>query len=196
MFSLYPCSGLKQFRNYFKRPLYAAFFVKLFLSEFVIYLYIDWEVAMQNLNKSRFNMWRAVVAMVHADGVVTPHELSFIQDHIAHLNLSEGQLRTIGEDLKNAQDVYERFRLISDLEDQRDFFALARALSWCDGDFANQERMIIKHLEKALHDKESRHMLEESRDLVNEIELCDNQWRFKSERSKSLFGFLSKRKAA
>lgn len=149
-----------------------------------------------SLSESRFNMWRAVVAMVHADGVVTPHELSFIHDHISRLELSDGQLDVIKQDLKTAQDVYERFMVISDLEDQRDFFALARALSWCDGDFASQEQNILRHLQKALDDKEARHMLEESRDLVNEIELCDNQWRFKSERSKKLFGFLGNRKAA
>ena len=36
-------------------------------------------------------------------------------------------------------------------------------------------------------------LLEESREIMNEVELCQNQWRFKTPRSESLFGFLNKR---
>lgn len=148
------------------------------------------------MNESRFTMWRAVVAMVHADGVVTPHELSFINNHIRDINLSADQLKMIGEDLQTPQDVYEMFSHIKTKEDRRDFFALARALSWCDGDFANQEKTILKHLEALNIDAETQELLNESRDIVGEIELDKDQWRFKSERSKSLFGFLNKREAA
>jgi uncharacterized membrane protein YebE (DUF533 family) len=134
------------------------------------------------------------VAMVHADGVVTPHELSFINDHIREINLSEGQLSVIGEDLQTPQDVYEMFSKIEEKTDKRDFFALARALSWCDGDFANQERHIIKCLEDKHIDSETQELLEESRSLVSEIELNCDQWNFKTDRSRNLFGFLNKRK--
>ncbi len=150
----------------------------------------------EHVTESRFNMWRAVVAMVHADGVVTPHELTFINNHIRDINLSEGQRGVLGEDLQTPQDAYGMFAKIKEQQDKRDFFALARALSWCDGDFDNQEKLIIKHLEKSHMDEETQSLLEESREIAGEIELCDNQWNFKSERSRNLFGFLNKRKAA
>lgn len=150
---------------------------------------------LEGVNESRFNMWRAVVAMVHADGVVTPHELTFVNNHIRDINLSEGQWGVLGADLQTPQDTYAMFAQISEQQDKRDFFALARALSWCDGDFDDQEKLIIKHLEKSHMDEETKNLLEESREIVGEIELCDNQWNFKSERSRNLFGFLNKRKA-
>ena len=148
------------------------------------------------ISESRFYMWRAVVAMVHADGVVTPHELSFINDHIRQINLSPEQIKIVGEDLQTPQDVYDMFARIFENQDKRDFFALARALSWCDGDFANQEKHIIKHLENAIQDNQMRNILDESREIMNEVELSQNQWKFKTERSKSLFGFLNTRKAS
>lgn len=146
------------------------------------------------ISESRFYMWRAVVAMVHADGVVTPHELSFINDHVKQINFSAEQIKVIGEDLQTPQDVYDMFSRIFENQDKFDFFALARALSWCDGDFANQEQHILKHLEAVLQDSNARNLLDESREIMNEVELSQNQWKFKSERSKSLFGFLNARK--
>ena len=148
------------------------------------------------LSDSRFNMWRAVVAMAHADGVVTPHELSFINDHLKVMNLSEGQLKTVAQDLSVPQDTYDMFARIEEPQDKKDFFALARALSWCDGDFAKQEQHIIQCLEESHVDDETRDLLNETRDLMNEVELCQDQWSFKTERSESLFGFLNKRKVS
>jgi uncharacterized membrane protein YebE (DUF533 family) len=143
----------------------------------------------QELNNSRFNMWRAVVAMAHADGVVTLPELSFINEYLKEINLSSSQREVIGEDLRNAQDIIVLFSQITEQQDQVDFFALARALSWSDGDFDAQEKKIIKRLEGQMLDKWE--VIEESRIICQEVELCDNQWSFKTERSKNLFGFLN-----
>lgn len=150
----------------------------------------------QGITDSRFNMWRAVVAMVHADGVVTPHEIAFINDYIYDLNLSEGQMKVIGDDLQTPQDVYKMYARITDQGDRKDFFALARALSWCDGDYDGQEKRIIDCLEKNHMDDENMNLLEESREILNEIELCQNQWKFKTRRSENLLGFLNKLKTA
>ena len=150
----------------------------------------------EGINESRFYMWRAVVAMVHADGVVTPHEVSFINDYISDMDLSKGQLELIGQDLHTPQDAYEMFAYISEAQDRKDFFALARALSWCDGDYDAQEKAIINQLEENHLNDENRKLLEESREMINEVELCRNQWSFKTKRSKELFGFLNKEKTA
>jgi uncharacterized membrane protein YebE (DUF533 family) len=141
-------------------------------------------------------MWRAVVAMVHADGVVTPHELSFINDHIREIGLTSEQMEMVATDLQVPQDVRAMFARITDKQDKKEFFALARALSWCDGDFAKQEEQILKCLERKKLDDENWSLMENSRDLIDEVELCDNQWRFKTLRSKNLFGFLGKKQNA
>lgn len=148
------------------------------------------------LPTSRFNMWRAVVAMIHADGVVTAHEIDFVNNHIFDLGLSGEQLTAIQEDIQTPQDVGNMFASIELEQDKRDFFVLARALSWCDGDLDKQEAKILHtiHAKHMATGEES--LLKESSEILNEVELCHNQWKFKSERSKSLLGFLNKRKIA
>ena len=150
----------------------------------------------KTLNESRFYMWRAVVAMIHADDVVTPHELSFIQDTMKGLELSAGQHDIIRQDIETPQLIHEMFGKIADIDDRKEFFALARALSWCDGDFDAQEEKILEYLEQSHNMAEYHNIMDESRDIVNEIELCENQWHFKTEKSKNLFGFLNKLRSA
>lgn len=148
------------------------------------------------LSNSRFNMWRAVVAMIHADGIVTPHEIDFVNRHILDLSLSEGQLKTIQTDVQTPQDVYGMFVMIEAPEDKRDFFVLARALSWCDGDMDKQEERILDTLHATHMADDERALLDESSDILDEVELFENQWRFKTERSKNLLGFLNNLKRA
>lgn len=145
----------------------------------------------EGVSESRFYMWRAVVAMVHADGVVTPHELAFVNDYMRDINLSPEQLEEIGQDLQTPQDVYDMFSRVKDREDRKDFFALARALSWCDGDYDGQEKIIIEQLEKIHLSEENVSLLAESRDIFKEVELCGNQWKIKSTGREGIFGFLN-----
>lgn len=79
------------------------------------------------------------------------------------------------------------FERIENDEDRKDFFVLARALSWCDGDFDAQEEKILNQL--ALNESQER-LLSESREIIQEVELLDNQWVFKTPKSKNLFSFL------
>lgn len=149
----------------------------------------------QSISDSQFYMWRAVIAMVHADGVVTPHETAFIQDAIKDLGLSEGQLGVMSNDLKTPQDSYEMFSRISDVQDKKKYFSLARAIGWSDGDLDKQERLIIKNLEKIHMNEEEMEMLDQSRSVVHEIELNQDQWRVSGvEPRKSIFSFLIKDK--
>lgn len=148
------------------------------------------------LTESRFYMWRAIVAMVHADGVVTPHELAFVNDFISEIELSSSQLEILRDDLEVVQDIYEMFVQITDKQDQIDFFSLARALSWCDGDFDQQEKEILERLQKINDNRDALNILEESRDLVLEVDLCEQQWQSSRHADKNLFGFLKKLKTA
>jgi uncharacterized membrane protein YebE (DUF533 family) len=150
----------------------------------------------QNISESRFYMWRGVVAIAHADGVVTPHEVSFINDFVKDRAFSKEQLNILGQDLQEPQHAYDMFTKITDRQDKTDFFSLARALSWCDGDYDDQEKVIIDRLEKENLISENKDILNESREILNEIELRRNQWNFKTERSKKLFGFLGGFKTA
>ena len=144
-------------------------------------------------------MWRAVVAMVHADGVVTPHEMAFVQCGIKNLALSSEQMDIISGDLKTPQDSYEMYSQITHAKDKLDYFSLARAVSWCDGDLDRQEKLIIENLEKIHMNESEMAMLEKSREVTHEIELCQDQWRMQNPQMKNsqhsrngIFDFFSK----
>jgi len=148
------------------------------------------------ISESRLSMWRAVVCIIHADGVVTPHEMAFIQSAIKDVGLSDTQMKIIGEDLQTPQDAYEMFSQVTSPKDKNDYFALARAVSWCDGDLDKQERLIIKNLEKMHMNEEEMAMLNQSRQQVHEIELCHNQWNTSpDEGRKKIFSVFSKFKS-
>jgi uncharacterized membrane protein YebE (DUF533 family) len=136
-------------------------------------------------------MWRAVVAMAHADGIVTPHEINFLLEQIKNLTLSPGQLQTLAGDLSMPQDIHTMFTHITDANDKRDFFKFARILSWSDGDFDAQEQHILDVLEQDLKDDDNRRILEESRNAVKEIVLQGDQWE-KQVKGKGFMGFLGR----
>lgn len=143
----------------------------------------------EGLPASRFYMWRAVVAMAHADGIVTPHEVDFLHQQMKDVPLSSGQLEILGNDLVTQQDIKVLFLQITDPEDKRDFFKLARVLSWADGDFDAQEKHILDYLETLVGEDEG--MLKDSREAVKEIVLSADQWEEKI-KTKGLLEFLGR----
>lgn len=100
------------------------------------------------ITDSRFHMWRTVVALAHADGVVVPEEEAFVENYISTLPFTDEQRETLREDLRTPQNAYEMFEQISERSDQAEFFQFARMLIWCDGDLDRQEDQIFKHLQK------------------------------------------------
>ena len=98
------------------------------------------------MNKSRFNMWRAVVAMIHADNVVQPHEIHFIAEQTKNLDLSEEQRGIVNDDMQTPQDINSFFHGMTNPKDKEDFFHFARALSWSDGVFSVNEKDLLENL--------------------------------------------------
>ena len=145
----------------------------------------------QQVNESRFHIWRGVVAMAHADGVVTPHEMSFINDYVTDMPFSKNQRDILSDDLRTPKDIHEIFAKIETSQDKKDFFALARALSWCDGDYDAQEKYIIETLEKETQDVENAKLLKQSRDNVSQINLSQDQWHSPEKRNRGVFDLLA-----
>jgi uncharacterized membrane protein YebE (DUF533 family) len=99
-----------------------------------------------SLSESRFNMWRAVVAMVHADEIVQPHEINFILENTKTLPLSKEQFEILTEDLRTPADIESHFRKITLPRDKEDFFHLARAIAWSDGEFDETEKAMLHRI--------------------------------------------------
>ncbi len=101
------------------------------------------------MTESRFYMWRAVFAMAHVDHVVTAQEKSFLYKILADHPFTEEQRHILEVDMEHAQDTGKMFERITDQKDRSKFFQYARALVWCDGDFAEQEQKIMVALNKS-----------------------------------------------
>ncbi len=103
----------------------------------------------KEVSESRFYMWRAIFAMAHADGVVTEEESDFLNEYLSNVSFSDQQKSILKEDLKNPQDVGNMFSKIGDQSDRAQFFYFARMLAWCDGDFDEQEKVILDKLKSS-----------------------------------------------
>ena len=145
----------------------------------------------EGISASKFYMWRAVVAMAHADGVVTAHELDFLQKALKDILVSNGQMEILKKDIKMPQDIHVMFSQISDAQDRREFFKLARVLSWSDGDFDAQERKIIKSLEEISQNQEDQALLRESREALLEVDMDNFRWDDVKDKG-GLFGLLGR----
>ncbi len=98
------------------------------------------------LPNSRFNMWRGVVAMMHADFVVKPHEVNFILENTRDLPMTEEQRERLKADLTDPAVIDDVFRHITNPTDKQDFFHLARAIAWSDGHLDEHEAMLLQRL--------------------------------------------------
>lgn len=142
---------------------------------------------------SRFNMWRAIVAIAHVDGILTPHEVSFMNLYEQEVDFTKRQAEILANDFKEQHCPEDLYGLITDKEDKVDFFALARALSWCDGSFTEQEKHIIEILKQRYFDETDAVCVKESRNIVmQEVELRADEWIYKNDHGRRIFGFLKK----
>ena len=104
------------------------------------------------VSESKFNMWRAIFALAHADHVVTDEERRFMNKALAAEGFSQAQEDVLREDMETSNDIANMFLRITEQKDRSQFFYFARLLLWCDGDFAAQEQAILTRLQ-SLHNK-------------------------------------------
>ena len=100
----------------------------------------------QELSNSRFNMWRGVVSMMHADNIVTPHEKNFVLENTRDVPMTEQQRETLRAELTDPAIIDDVFRHITNPIDKQDFFHLARAIAWSDGHLDQSEAELLKRL--------------------------------------------------
>ncbi|PJB73105.1 MAG: hypothetical protein CO093_01425 [Alphaproteobacteria bacterium CG_4_9_14_3_um_filter_47_13] len=114
----------------------------------------------EGISESRFYMWRAVFAMAHTDHEVTDAEKIFMNNYIVQVPFSEAQKEILREDMVVPQDVYDMFSIITEPEDQGQFFQFSRELVWCDGDLDAQEEAIKERLNAGQMDRVGRTQME------------------------------------
>lgn len=107
------------------------------------------------VNPSRFAMWRAVLALAHADGVITPEEMDFIVQTMREIPFTNHQRQILQQDLEDVPDISQLFKSITDPQDQQDFFRYGQDIVMVDGDFAAEEEKMLKKLRLDHLDKET-----------------------------------------
>lgn len=117
------------------------------------------------LTESQFHIWRALFALVHADGIVTNEEIRFMVEALEDIPFTTEQREILTKDIAEAQPVELMYAHITDSSDQALFFEFARKLVWVDGDYGAEEQDIMLKL-KAMHVKNTN-----IDDLVGKVDL-------------------------
>ena len=105
------------------------------------------------VSESRFNMWRAVIALAHADHIVTPEEREFIQQKLDKIDFSPEQANQLREDLQTAQPVSEILPHITEPQDRSMLIYYGRLLVWSDGEYDAQEERLLRMLKNDVTSK-------------------------------------------
>ena len=99
----------------------------------------------KGISDSEFSMWRAVFAFTFVDNTLSIEEQELLQSYLQKVPFSGEQLERLKEDMRNPdKDVVSLYRKITNPEDKKRFCVLARAIVWCEGDMAEQEKKILK----------------------------------------------------
>lgn len=104
----------------------------------------------QSVNDSKFNMWRACVAVVHLDLVVTPEERKWVEEKIRTLPLSNDQRLILIRDLEIGNNFEDCFAKITDKVDKAFLLNTVRVISYLDHSFSQVEKDSFKKLESII----------------------------------------------
>lgn len=103
---------------------------------------------MDPMNESKFNMWRACIAVIYLDKVVTKEEHDWAIDRIQKLPLTENQRNILQNDLKNGVTLDEVLPKITEKVDLGFLVNNFRILANIDHNFSDVERASFNALEK------------------------------------------------
>jgi hypothetical protein len=99
------------------------------------------------INDSKFNMWRACVAAVHLDQLVTPEERKWVEEKIRTLPLTNDQRLILIRDLEIGNNFEVCFEKITDKVDKAFLLNTLRVIGYLDHNFSHGEKESFKKLE-------------------------------------------------
>lgn len=91
-------------------------------------------------------MWRCVVALAHADGIVKQQEREYLNQTFSNMPLSDAQYQTLVEDMSTPQNINDFFKYIEKPEHRAQMIYFARILAFKDGEFHPNEKMLMEKL--------------------------------------------------
>lgn len=103
-------------------------------------------MATRTLQKSEFQMWRALFAFAFTDGSLSQDEKNVLSDHLKDVELSEKQKETLVKDMQAHEPVEGLYNKIDSDFYKQLFCDVARTLAWCEGEIDKQEEEILKRV--------------------------------------------------
>lgn len=100
----------------------------------------------KKLNDSQMSMWKAIIALIDADGLDHEGEIAFLKERFQKLDGTSEQKEELLSSIGQFQDVNVYFKQITEPRDRSQFIYFARLLFWSDGDFHEQEKKVLKSL--------------------------------------------------
>ena len=104
------------------------------------------ELEKQKVGHSKFYMFRCLIAMAHADGVIADEERAYISAFTNRLDFTEEQLNTIENDFDEAQSVQDLMRHINDPVFRGQVPYFARLMAHKDGNLHPSEDEMLKKM--------------------------------------------------
>ena len=101
---------------------------------------------MQKITESRFQMWRAIVSVVHADGHVSPEEVEMVGGYLERLPFTDSQREQLKNELHLEIPIDDILPLITVPADRGQFVYFARLLMWEDGELVQSEKELLDHM--------------------------------------------------
>lgn len=98
------------------------------------------------VSTSKFYMLRCVLAMAHADGIVTDVERAYFTGIMNHLPLSDEQRGILEEDFRTPQKVEDLLPYINDPVFRGQVVDFARIMAYKDGHLDPAEEVLLKKL--------------------------------------------------
>lgn len=127
------------------------------------------------LNDSLFSMWRCVISVAHADGLVHAEELAHFDRIFKFLadgfTVTPEQRARFADDLKEAQDLGSLLPRVSDPEQRCLLVSFAHIVAHVDGELHPNEAALLDLLDKAVPETAETVKIREDirRDIVRQM---------------------------
>lgn len=106
--------------------------------------------AKEPIGHSQFYMWRCIIAIGHADGVMHEAERAYLNRIIGNMDragsLTEEQKKTFAEDMEKPQNIAELLKHINDPQWRGQLLYFGGLLARADGELHPDEDMLLKKL--------------------------------------------------
>jgi hypothetical protein len=106
-----------------------------------------------SLTESKFNMWRACIAILVIDNKLDSKEKDWFEAKLKHIPFNDEQLSRLHNDLVDKVSFLEIIPAITDKRDRAFLLHQIRVLGHIDGRFDESERSAFKNLEKIIIEK-------------------------------------------